>query len=178
MVAFDSTILSLLIFPDAKLHQGGRVVEHARERAIGLVQELEAANEQILIPAPALCEVLVTEGVDTEDVLSTLRSSAFIRIGDFDERAAVELAERLREALRAGDPKAGLSITKTAMKFDRQIVAISLVNGARVLYSDDEGVERFATNCGLVVKRTADLPLPASQPDLPFDSEERGSEPA
>lgn len=174
MVAFDSTILSILLFPDAELHQGGKAVEHTRERVDGLVRELESAKEQILIPAPALCEVLVTEGVDAQDVLTTLRSSAFIRVGDFDERAAVELAARLRLAIKAGDPREGVRITKTAMKFDRQIVAISLVNGARVLYSDDDGVEKFASGCGLIVKRVADLPVPASQPNLPFEPQEPG----
>jgi hypothetical protein len=117
MVAFDSTILSLLLFPDAALQQGerGNAVEYAHQRVAGLIQELEAGKEQVLVPAPALSEVLVTEGVDVQDVLTTLRGSAFIRIGDFDERAAVELAMRLRQ---------GTQITKTAMKFDRQIVAI------------------------------------------------------
>jgi len=101
-----------------------------------------------------------------------LRGSSWIRIGDFDERAAVELAMRLRAAVRAGDPREGLRITKSAMKFDRQIVAIPLVNEARVLYSDDDGVETFAANCGLAVKRVADLPVPASQGNLPFEQQD------
>jgi len=58
------------------------------------------------------------------------------------------------------------------MKFDRQIVAIPLVNEARVLYSDDDGVETFAANCGLAVKRVADLPVPASQGNLPFEQQD------
>lgn len=174
MVAFDSTILSILLFPDAELHRGGKVVDHAWERVAGLVRELESAKEQILIPAPTLCEVLVTEGVDAEDVLRTLRRSAFIRIGDFDERAAIELAARLGAAIKAGDPREGVPTTKTAMKFDRQIVAISFVNGARVLYSDDDGVKKFAAGCGLAVKCVADLPVPAFQPDLPFEPQELG----
>jgi hypothetical protein len=170
MVAFDSTILSLLLFPDADLRQGerGEVVEHARERVSGLVLELEKAREQVLVPAPALSEVLVTEGVDVQDVLTTLRGSAFIRIGDFDERAAVELAMRLRTAIKAGDQREGLRITKTAMKFDRQIVAIALVNGASTLYSDDDGVRTFAQSCGLPVRRVSDLPVPASQTEFSF----------
>jgi hypothetical protein len=92
----------------------------------------------VAVPAPALSELLVTDGADVQDVLTTLRGSSFIRIESFDERAAVELAMRLREARKAGDRREGLPITKSAMKFDRQIVAISLVCGARVLYSDDE----------------------------------------
>ncbi len=170
MVAFDNTILSLLIFPDADLRQGneGQKVEHARERVAGLVQSVEDAREQVLVPTPVLCELLVTDGTDVQDVLTTLRSSAYIRIESFDERAAVELAMRLRDARRAGDQREGLPITKSAMKFDRQIVAIALVSGATVLYSDDDGVARFAAGCGLAVKRVADLPVPASQQPLPF----------
>jgi hypothetical protein len=170
MVAFDNTILSLLIFPDADLRQGssGQKVEYARERVLGLVQEIEDAREQVAVPAPALSELLVTDGVDVQDVLTTLRGSAFIRIESFDERAAVELAMRLREARRAGDQREGLPITKSAMKFDRQIVAIALVSGASVLYSDDDGVAKFAAACGLAVKRVTDLPVPASQQALPF----------
>lgn len=178
MVAFDSTILSLLLFPDAELREGpeGKAVEHARERVLGLVRELEDAKEQVLVPAPSLAEVLVTEGADVQDVLTTLRSSSFIRIGDFDERAAVELAMRLRAAVQAGDPREGMRITKSAMKFDRQIVAIALVNGARVLCSDDNGVAKFAFSCGLATKRVADLPVPASQQILPFEGQESAGE--
>ena len=143
-------------------------MEHARERVFGLVQQIEQVGDVVLVPAPALAELLVTEGVDVQDVLTTLRGSAFIRVGSFDERAAVELAARLREARKAGDPREGLPITKSAMKFDRQIVAIALVSGATVLYSDDDGVAKFAAGCGLAVKRVADLPVPASQQPLPF----------
>jgi hypothetical protein len=170
MVAFDTTILSLLIFPDADLRQGneGQKVEHARERVAGLVQSVEDAREQVLVPTPVLCELLVTEGADVQDVLTTLRGSAYIRVESFDGRAAVELAMRLRDARRAGDQREGLPITKSAMKFDRQIVAIALVSGATILYSDDDGVAKFAAGCGLAVKRVADLPVPASQQPLPF----------
>jgi len=122
MVAFDSTIFSLLLFTDAELQQGdqGNAVEYAHERVAGLIRELETGKEQVLVPAPALAEVLVTEGADVQDVLTTLRGSAFIRIGDFDERAAVELAMRLRAAINSGDPRQGMQITKSAMKFDRR----------------------------------------------------------
>ena len=86
--------------------------------------------------------------------------------GIFDLRAAVELAVRLRDAAAKGDIRDGLTITKSRMKFDRQIVAIALTNGARVLYTDDDGVRKFAEGCGLSVKRTSDLAIPAVQQEL------------
>jgi hypothetical protein len=52
------------------------------------------------------------------------------------------------------------------MKFDRQIVAVALTNGARILYSDDDGVKKFGERSGLKIVRTSDLPLPAVQQDL------------
>jgi len=130
------------------------------------VREIADTGEQVLVPVPALAEVLATPDCDVEEVLSTLRSSAFIRIGDFDQRSAVELAMRLRVAGAGGDIRDGLKITKAAMKFDRQIVAIALTNGARVLYSDDAGVKKFGEGAGLKVKRTSELPIPAVQQDL------------
>jgi hypothetical protein len=141
----------------------------------------------VAIPAPALSELLVTDSADVHDILTTLRNSSFIRIESFDERAAVELAMRLREARKAGDQRDGLPITKNAMKFDRQIVAIALVSGARILYSDDDGVPKFAAACGLAVKRVTDLPVPASQQAFSFPdggapiaaaTTEAGSDPA
>ncbi len=181
MVAFDNTILSLLMLPDAEQRTGREacVVEHARERVLGLVQKLEAERERVVIPTPALAELLVTEGSDTDDILTTLRGSACLRVEGFDERSAVELAVRLREARRAGDLREGLPITKSEMKFDRQIVAIALVSGAKVLYSDDIGVAKFAAGCGLTVKGVEDLPVPVTQQTLSFDeaSETPHSEP-
>lgn len=170
MLAFDSTILSLLLFDDAELQQGpdGLIVEYARDRVLALLQRIEEAKEVVLIPTPALAEVLVTEGVDDQKVLTGLRKSAHLRIAGFDERAAVELAFRLRKARSEGDMREGLRTTKSAMKFDRQIVAIAFVNGAEVLFSDDAGVARFAAGCGLKVVGVAELPLPPKQQDLEF----------
>jgi hypothetical protein len=178
MVAFDNTVLSILLFEDADLRQGpdGRPVECARERVLGLVREIDDAREQVVIPAPALAECLVTDGTDMQDVLATIHGSAFIRIEGFDERAAVELAMRLRAARKAGDPKEGLRITKNEMKFDRQIVAIALVNEASVLYSDDKGVAAFARACGLTVKGVVDLRIPVTQQSLEFDEPCAGEE--
>jgi hypothetical protein len=65
------------MFPDAELRQGsgGRKVEYARDRVLGLVREIEDAGEQVVVPAPALAELLVTDGVDVQHVLTTLRGS-------------------------------------------------------------------------------------------------------
>jgi hypothetical protein len=68
MVAFDNTILSILLFPDAEVHEGPepKPVERARDRVNALVQEIAEAGEQVLIPSPALAEVLATPDCDME----------------------------------------------------------------------------------------------------------------
>ena len=62
MVAFDNTILSVLLFPDAVLQEGpdAKPVERARERVNALVQEIAEGGEQVLVPSPALAEILAT----------------------------------------------------------------------------------------------------------------------
>ncbi|MGJ5820850.1 hypothetical protein [Paludibaculum fermentans] len=46
----------------------------------------DPSREQVAIPSPALPEILVAEGADVQDIVTTLRGSAFIRIESFDER--------------------------------------------------------------------------------------------
>jgi len=168
MVAFDSTILSLLIFPDADLRAGSEAepVEYAHERVLALVEDLELRSEVVLVPAPALAEVLVTQGADVQAILSMLQGRSAIRIGTFDQRAAVELAMQLRSATDAGNVREGRKIMKGEMKFDRQIVAIAKVYGVTTIYSDDKNLGCFASSCGLQVKRVADLRIAAKQQDL------------
>jgi hypothetical protein len=98
----------------------------------------------VLIPAPALAEVLATPDCDIDEVVSALRGSAYIR----DERAVDSRGRRDHEA---------------RMKFDRQI---ALTNGTRIPYSDDDGVKKFGERSGLKVVRTCDLPLPIVQQDF------------
>ena len=118
--------------------------------------------------SPALAEVLATPDCDMEEVLSTLRGSAYIRIGDFDQRAAVELAVRFVHAYTAGDIREGLKDHEDQDEVRSADRGHRTHQRARVLYSDDDGVKSSAEGSGLKVKRTSDLPIPAIQQDL-FD---------
>ena len=174
MVVFDATTLLLLLSPsvppprDPATHTS---VEHARERIDQLVKELEQNRTKIIIPTPALSEILVRAGSAGPAYLDRLNASAAFRIVSFDQRAAVELAAMTREAITAGDKRGGTQGTWAKVKYDRQIVAIAKVEGADRIYSDDEDVRRLAMPAGIAVIRIADLPLPPEMAQGHFDFE-------
>jgi len=74
--------------------------------------------------------------------------------------AAVELATMTREAIRAGDKKDGSASPWQKVKIDRQIIAIARSRGATTIYSDDEGLAKFASIVGIEVVQTWSMPLP------------------
>jgi predicted nucleic acid-binding protein len=163
MVVFDATTLLLLLSPELSSPvdpMTNRRVEYAKERLDILLQELEKSRTKIIIPTPALSEVLVRASSAGPAYLDRLGSSAAFRIVAFDQRAAVEVAAMTRAAITAGDKRGGAEGTWAKIKYDRQIVAIAKVEGATIIYSDDAGVRTFAPQAGISVIRIAELPLP------------------
>jgi hypothetical protein len=135
-VVFDAATLLLLLRPDAGRPLDpatGRPVEHVEERIAHLVQRLEKARSKILIPTPALSEVLVRAGEAGPEVLERIQRSAAFRIVPFDTLAAVEVADMTRRALSGGDKRAGGSGTWAKIKYDRQIVAIAKIERASTI---------------------------------------------
>jgi hypothetical protein len=105
--------------------------------------------------------------------LDLISNSSAIRIAPFDLRAAVEAAEMTKNAMRDGDKKdPTVSATWAKIKFDRQIVAISKVEGVDVIYSTDSDVARHARSVGIECRGIADLPpAPSVQERLRFEAE-------
>jgi hypothetical protein len=84
-----------------------------------------------------------------------------IRIEPFDERAAIELADREIAAREKGNKKGSASTSEwQKVKFDRQVVAVALVHQASAIYSDDPDIAAHGKDCGIRVLALADLPLP------------------
>jgi hypothetical protein len=87
MVVFDATTLLLLLSPEVSLPIDPvtqRQVKYAKERLDFLLQELEKSRTKIIIPTPALSEVLVRAGSAGPTYLDRLGSSAAFRIVPFD----------------------------------------------------------------------------------------------
>lgn len=175
-VAFDASILLPLLNPSV---QGpidpvtGKNLESCRERIDYLIQSLEDNRTKIIIPTPALSEILVYADKAGPQYLSRIRDSRSFKIEPFDERAAVEVAFMIREELRSFGQKRRKQATQTwaKVKFDWQIVAIAKVNGASIVYSDDAGVRSFAQGSRLTVIGLAQLPLASkeAQIEMKFD---------
>ena len=132
----------------------------APERIENLVRTLEEEKAKIIIPTPALSELLVVAGPEGAKYLTEINGRSCFKVSDFDQRAAVEAAIQIRSALKQGDKRQGVSATWAKVKFDRQIVAIAKVEGVQKIYSDDEDVEKHGKALGIEVMGVDSLPLP------------------
>ncbi len=152
-VVFDASFLIPLLDPKVK-GEGNIDV-----RLDFLFQSLEKAKTKIIVPTPALCEVLIGASDAAPQYLEIINKSSRFKIVPFGTRAAVEAAAAHRDALQAGDKKEGLA-SWLKVKFDRQIVAIAKVEGATVIYSNDSDIEKFSARDNIEVVRLDQLPSP------------------
>jgi hypothetical protein len=170
-VAFDATFLLPLFSTD--VHgpidpATNKPLEFIRERLDHLVDELENNRTKIIVPTPALSELLVRAGNAGIGYLDRLRQTRPFKIEPFDERAALEVALAIRKNIDQMGKKRGAkaSATWAKVKFDQQIVPIAKVNGAAILYSDDEDLRGFAAQVQLTVVRLRELKLPPREAQM------------
>ncbi|WP_448663318.1 hypothetical protein ACG3SL_01195 [Sphingomonas sp. CJ20] len=166
IVAFDASVLIYLLNENAAppLGDDGQPVSSCQARVSHLIAELQRTKAKIVIPAPALAEVLVYGGAAAAEWLSILNTSRHIVIAPFDERAAVEYS--VMERARIAGPRTSLSRPKA--KFDQQIVSISRVEGAERIYSDDGDIRRLWADSGRVIG-ISELPLPPRDAQLTIE---------
>ena len=108
MVVFDATILIALLYPDATVPLNPdtkQPVPAFRERIEYLVKSLEKTREKIVIPTPALSEILVRAESAGPKYLSRIRSSSVFRPAPFDDVCAIEVAAISKGAIATGDKR-------------------------------------------------------------------------
>ncbi len=156
MDAFDSTFLTFLFVPSAPC-----AVERARDRVDDLIGSIHGAGNRIVIPSPALSELLIGVGHSRKQILHELTHNPKFLIAPFETRAALELA-LMAETIRkeTGKKRGDAGGTWAKVKFDWQIVAISKVCNVSTIYSEDPDIHKLATSVGIGVKSVSDLPLP------------------
>lgn len=178
MVVIDATMLLLLLRPDV----GVPIDSHTKqpipdfhERLSYWIEQTEAAGTTILIPAPALSEVLVRAGPAGPAIVEKLREFSVFQIVPFDALEAIEVAAMTKAAIDGGDKRSGAAKDSTwaKVKYDRQIVATAKVAQATTIYSDDGDIHTLGKRANISVIRLSELPtkpLPPQQ-DLPFDQD-------
>lgn len=155
MVAFDTTFLTLMFIPEAK-----HSIPDARDRVNFLIADLNGRGEQIIVPTPALSEVLVRSGKARNQIIQELTKSPKFLVAPFDVRAALELSLMSDAAFASKDKKGGATGTWVKVKFDRQIVAIAKVFGASKIYSEDADVRAIGGREDIPVFGVADINVP------------------
>ncbi len=153
IVMFDSSVLIDLFNPNLK--------GDLRAKLDDLSASLHKNRARIIIPAPALAEVMVKAGRAKEAYFQLLNRSTVFKIAPFDAKAAMECAYLLEQAFSRSEQK---NITRTKFKFDWQIVAIAITNGAEVIFSEDEDLGRCAARMQIRFQRLSALPMPPASP--------------
>jgi|ERR1700733_9304005 len=155
MVGFDTTFLTWLFVRTAK-HR----VPNAKERVEYLISELSGRGDQIVIPTPALSELLIKTGVATSKILDEIKGNPRFIIAPFDLLAAIELALFSDATLSKADKRQGSTAIWSKVKFDRQIVAICKVLRTSCIYSDDGDVKATGKREGMPVYGVEDIHFP------------------
>jgi hypothetical protein len=148
MVVFDAGILIKLLDP--------RTSDVQRDKLDYLLAQLQKTKTKILIPAPALAEFCVKAD---PDVWAAFKGRSALIVVPFDEKAAIECSVSIAAACRSSSKK-GVQANAAwqKIKFDHQIVAIAKANGASTIFSEDDGLRKFATSLGLKAQCTDELP--------------------
>jgi len=169
-VAFDATFLIPLLFPEAAAPidpATKKRVEFVQERLDYLVVTLEGTQTKIIIPTPALSELLVHQGDAGLVYLEKFTRTSPFKIESFDERAALEVALAIqRNIYQTGKKRGKSNATWAKVKFDNQIVAIAKVNGCTTIYSDDKDVGALAARARIRVTQVWELDLPPQNPQI------------
>jgi predicted nucleic acid-binding protein len=161
MVVFDANFL--IYFLDSKLKAG----VGSNIRVDHLVASIQKTGDRIIVPTPALSELLVQAGDAGPAYLDIITRSKFFRVAEFGERAAVEAAAITREAINKGSKRGSTPEADwSKVKFDRQIIAIARVTGASTIYTNDDQLAKHAKEIGISSIKLDDLPLPAKLPQI------------
>ena len=171
MALFDANTLLLLMDPTLQPpvdKTTGAQVTEVEKRIKHLVGTLQQSQKKIVIPTPALAEVLTHAERAGADYFTKINRSSAFKIEPFEIRASIELARMTAAAIQKGDKKGGVRAPWNKVKYDRQIVAIAKICGVSMIYSDDGNLKTFATAQGISVTTVGQLQLPPEEAQMDF----------
>ncbi len=165
-VLFDTIFLSMLFHQDDRLPidpATSTQVTNPKERIEYLIETLDRDGVKVVVPTPALAELLAAAGLNGPLYLDELHGNSVFEIAPFDERAAIE-----NGALEASGARRIGSSPRQKTKVDRQIIAIAKTVGVDAVYSDDVDIKTLEDELGLRVVRVHELPLRPVEPLPPL----------
>ena len=126
------------------------------------LKNLEENGIQIMIPSPAYAELLMVIPPDLHPLFGNLISKSFM-ITPFDAQSASVFAEIWQSKSNVIEElKRHPHNTRAMLKADCMIVSIAVARNAMCIYSEDEGVKKFAE--GFIEARS----IPAIPEQLTF----------
>ncbi len=78
------------------------------------------------------------------DYLAEFDRNRYFKLAGFDKRAMIEFVAMERDRVSVPKQPSGAQPARPKAKFDEQIVAISKVENATTIYSDDPDIKRLA----------------------------------
>lgn len=141
MTCFDTTILIWGIQGAAGSEQRGMVARTRR-----FLEHLQQTGESVIVPAPVLAEYLTGFEPAKQRRQRKILETKF-RIPAFDIDAAAIAAELGYDVKFLKQVRAEHNVQRQALKFDVQIIAIAILNGANRIVTNDRGAfQKLAAN--------------------------------
>ena len=167
-VCLDATALMCLLDPrmDVFPAPDGSIVSHMQHRMDHLVATIGQAKGSVIVPTPALAELLVGAGVQRAAMLRVLENRRAIRVEPFDKMAAVHCASLDSQAISDGDKKDGVRSSWQKVKIDRQIVAIAQIARCERIVTGDPDVEKIAGRAAIEAMFVWQLDLPPADAQI------------
>ncbi len=165
-IALDANMLILLFDERAPAPidpTTGQPVTYCQERIRHFLDVFSRPKgARIIIPTPALGEFLVkVDPAQAGEYISQIQRIRGCHLAPFSVRACIEFADVQRAVLNDRRQKRRQDVeTRAKAKFDQQIVAIAKSEGVTSIYSDDEGLGKFAARFSLTRIGVAELTLP------------------
>jgi hypothetical protein len=163
IVVFDASALLLTLQPGTSAPvdpNSGSPLTFAKERIDHLIDLIAKKSGQVIIPTPALSEILVHAGPQAAKIIEVVGRRRVMRIAPFDALAAIEAATMMYERKqRTGS----LGPNKTKIKFDCQIVAIAkTIPGVQQIVTGDHDIKSWCVDSPILVRQLYDLDLPVT----------------
>jgi predicted nucleic acid-binding protein len=129
------------------------------ERTVNFLQWMQNERHTVIVPAPVLAEFLLHIPMSEHDKISNKIRSNFL-VPSFDAAASSMLAKIWQTNKNNGLPSG--TNGRERFKTDAMIIAIAVVNKAKILYSEDIDLQRTAK--GFI--ETKDIPVIPRQMEL------------